>query len=175
MIFFGACGGPKRSPNYIIRIPPDWPILLNNVIELRRNELPGLQRWNYRLDESVQFRLPNTGDSDTSPEKELILEHDGTSKALARLSTVEVGQLEDTGVYTLKDGEQVIGQFAVNFHDVDESTLTDLRPGVREPIVPTQAAGITLDNPYSWLIMLGIVLILAVAFLDWYVLRPRVV
>ncbi len=34
----------------------DWPILLSNLIELRRDDLPGLHQWNYRLNETVRFR-----------------------------------------------------------------------------------------------------------------------
>ncbi len=34
----------------------DWPILLSNLVELRRDDLPGLHQWNYRLNETIEFR-----------------------------------------------------------------------------------------------------------------------
>ena len=156
---------------------PDWPILLSNLVELRRDNLPGLRRWNYRLDEIVRFRFRDQNsektESDEQPSGDLVIEHGGKSRPLVRTSTIEISQLDDPGIYSIKDRDQLVGRFAVNFHDVDESKLTGLRPGIREPIRRAKSAGIILDNPYSWLIMLGIILILLVAFMDWSVLRPK--
>ena len=36
---------------------PDWPILVSNLIEMRRHDLPGPERWNYRVGEWVRVRL----------------------------------------------------------------------------------------------------------------------
>ena len=36
---------------------PDWPILISNLIEMRRQSLPGPERWNYRVGEWVRVRL----------------------------------------------------------------------------------------------------------------------
>ena len=36
---------------------PDWPILISNVVEMRRQALPGPERWNYRVGEWVRVRL----------------------------------------------------------------------------------------------------------------------
>lgn len=36
---------------------PDWPILMSNLVEMRRQALPGPERWNYRVGELVRVRL----------------------------------------------------------------------------------------------------------------------
>ena len=171
---------------------PDWPILLSNLIELRRDNLPGLRRWNYRLNEEIRFRLiedaPSTTTAATSgdasaknaeretelPEssRPLLLVHHGQKRSLARAPIVEVPPLEEADVYTILDGDRPIGEFAVNFFDSEESTLTDLRPGRRDPTEEAASSGFQIDQPLTWLILVGIVLILLVALSDWHVLRP---
>lgn len=170
---------------------PDWPILISNLIELRRDNLPGLRRWNYRLNEEIRFRLVEdtplastamTGDTSTKSNdaasdssessRPLLLVHHGQKRPLARASIVEVPPLDEADVYTILDGERPIGEFAVNFHDPDESTLTGLRPGRRDPAEEAASSGFQIDQPLTWMILVGIVLILLAAFADWYVLRP---
>lgn len=167
---------------------PDWPILLSNLIELRRDNLPGLRRWNYRLNEEIRFRLiedappdptaaakvtDNAQDSAEPVSRSLLLVHGAQKRPLARSTIVEVPPLDEAAVYTILDGEQPIGEFAVNFYDAEESTLTGLRPGVREPKEESSSlGGFQIDQPLTWMILLGIVLILLAAFADWRVLRP---
>ena len=163
---------------------PDWPILLSNLIELRRDNLPGLRRWNYRLNEEIRFRLiedappttaaasgENANDS-TGSLRPLMLVLHGQKRPLARAPIVEVPPLEEADVYTILDGDRPIGEFAVNFFDSEESTLTDLRPGRRDPTEEAAASGFQIDQPLTWLILVGIVLILLAALTDWRVLRP---
>lgn len=171
---------------------PDWPILLSNLIELRRDNLPGLRRWNYRLNEEIRFRLiedaPPTTTAATSgdasaknvekaydvPEssRPLLLMHHGQKRPLARAPVVEVPPLEEADVYTILDGDRPIGEFAVNFFDSEESTLTDLRPGRRDPTEEAASSGFQIDQPLTWMVLVGIVLILLAALTDWRVLRP---
>ncbi len=154
---------------------PDWPILLGNLVELRRDNLPGLRRWNYRLNEEIRFRLfEGTDDPSADSSADLVLVHGGKTRPLARTPIVEIPPLDDTGVYEVRDGNRSVGRFAVNFFDPEESQLTTLAPGTRQPAVEVDAATFALDNPYSWLIMLGIMLILVVMFADWFVLKPKV-
>src|SRR5439155_11416259 len=76
---------------------PDWPILLSNLIELRRDDLPGLRRWNYHLGEDVRFRLFE-GDVDPAEEsRPLTLVHGEKTKPLARSSFVEIPAIDETG------------------------------------------------------------------------------
>lgn len=169
---------------------PDWPILISNLVELRRDNLPGLRRWNYRLNEEIRFRLlddapaastasgdpPSTTPSSRTVEEEasrpLLLVHGAQKRPLARTAIVEIPPLEEVGVYTIVDGPRTIGEFAVNFFDPEESTLTDLRPGRRDPVDESATGGFQLDQPLTWMILIGIVLILLAAFGDWYILRP---
>lgn len=168
---------------------PDWPILLSNLIELRRDNLPGLRRWNYRLNEEIRFRLiedappaattpaadaaKTTDNSNESAVRPLLLVHGNQKRPLARATIVEVPPLDEAAVYTILDGERPLGEFAVNFYDADESTLTGLRPGRREPKEESSLlGGFQIDQPLTWMILVGIVLILLVAFSDWHVLRP---
>lgn len=167
---------------------PDWPILLSNLIELRRDNLPGLRRWNYRLNEEIRFRLVEdappataTSPSDSSVDatneaadssRSLLLVHRGQKRPLARAPIVEVPPLEEADVYTILDGERPIGEFSVNFFDSDESTLTELRPGRRDPTEAAASSGFQIDQPLTWMILVGIVLVLLAALIDWRVLRP---
>ena len=153
---------------------PDWPIFLANLIEFRRDNQPGLQRWNYRLGEEVRFRLFE-GDIDPAEGAghELSLVHEGKAKSLARTALVELTAPEMPGVYEVKAGTETFGQFAVNFFDAEESDLRNLNPGHRLPRIPAKTSSIALDNPYSWIILLGLCLIVLTIFGDWFVLRSR--
>jgi hypothetical protein len=152
---------------------PDWPILLVNFIENRREALPGLRRWNYRLNEAVGLRIDPPATDD--PVDLQLVEPDGTRRTLIRDRNhiVEVTRLDQTGVYRIEEGEQLHGVFAVNFFDPEESTLTSLAPGRHRPTETWEPTRIALDNPYSWLMVLAILLILGSILYDWYVLRPK--
>lgn len=150
---------------------PDWPVLLANLIELRREALPGLSRWNYRLGEDVRFRLfEGEGDASAASDQ-LTLRHAGRSKPVAKTSIVELSALDDPGIYEIADGEHFAGRFAVNFFDAAESDLRNLAPGRRDAGETSAAGSISIDNPYSWLILALVAAILAAVIADWFVLR----
>lgn len=151
---------------------PDWPILIANLVELRRESLPGLTRWNYRLGEEVRFRLfEGDGFAEGSASSDpLKLAHDGKAKSVARTSLVELPSLDETGVYEVQDGQSVVGRFAVNFFDAEESDLRNLVPGHREARKTTGNSSITLDNAYSWVILALLLVLVACVFTDWFVL-----
>lgn len=152
---------------------PDWPILLANLVELRRESLPGLTRWNYRLGEDVRFRLFE-GESDSAASSEqLTIVHDGKTKSIARTSLVELPAPAETGVYEVKDGESLVGRFAVNFFDAEESDLRNLFPGHRAAKDEKGSTSISLDNPYSWVILAALLMIFGIVFADWFVLKRR--
>lgn len=166
------------APAYLLNIDlarsnlgasPDWPILLSNLVELRRNDLPGLQRWNYRLGEDVRFRLYEGAPAEL-PAASLTLVTGQHTKPLTRSALVEIAAPRETGIYEVRDGDQDVGRFAVNFDDAEESDLRHLVPGRRAAVTET-ASQIALDNPHSWFMMLLIALIAAVVFCDWFVLR----
>ena len=161
---------------------PDWPILIKNLIDLRRDNLPGLRRWNYRLNEEIRFRLfegsGNLGSAEFAAGREetaqeLSLRHQGKSRPLARSGIVEVPPLPNPGIYEVFDGENRIGEFSVNFHDPQESSLLVLNTAQRDPTVEPAENETKLDNFYSWMILLCLFLILAAVLLDWKVLFGR--
>lgn len=153
---------------------PDWPIFLSNLVELRRDALPGLRRWNYRLNEDIRFRLfEGTTESDDAASRSLTLTTNGRSRPLARAAVVELPTLDQTGVYTVRDGDQVIGEFAVNYFDASESDLTHLRTGHRSRQLEPEVPDYTIENPFTWLIMAGIFVTILLAFADWRVLARR--
>lgn len=151
----------------------DWPVLLANLIEMRRNALPGLRRWNYRVDETVSLRVPRTENSDQA---ELMLKGpEGSERTLIRdrSDMVEISRLRDPGVYRISEENDSYGEFAVNFFDPRESDLTGIAPGERAAEPVTRPTTLRIDDPYTWLIMLAVLLGLAALLIDWYILRPR--
>ncbi len=150
---------------------PDWPVLIDNLIEQRREALPGLRRWNYRIGEVVQFRFFEG--TDPAPQDALTLVGPHATRKLVHEAVVEIGDLQDPGIYSVKQGDQLWGQFAVNFFDPAESDLRNLHPGRRAAQSTVTDSGITLDNPYTWAIWGGTILILSLLFADWFVLRPK--
>ncbi len=152
---------------------PDWPIVLTNLVELRRDSLPGLARWNYRLGENVRFRLFEGEGEGSAAAGSLSLVHDGKTRPVAKTSLVELPVLEETGLYEIRDGENSLGRFAVNFFDAEESDLRNLVPGRRASKTEAPTGLIALDNPYSWLILVALILILVAVLGDWFVLQGR--
>ena len=145
---------------------PDWPILVKNLVEMCRDALPGLKRWNYRLNEEITFR-PNAGDRGSDP---LTLVFGSKTVPLARGSIVEIPPLQQAGIYEVREGDRSLGRFAVNFHDPVESNLSTLGPGVRDAVSEPPALSYRLDDPFSWLIAAGIAVILVALLADWFVL-----
>eukprot|EP00913_Durusdinium_trenchii_P028484 g26712.t1 len=148
----------------------DWPILLQNLIDLHREALPGLNRWNFRRDEEIRFRPPKKPDGD---DIELTLVHNDETQPVPTGRVIHLPSLLNTGVYELRGEEKTIGRFAVNFLDQKESNLTSLSAGNRPPTTEAPADGFLLDEPHSWLILAGIGVIVALLLLNWYSLEPR--
>lgn len=145
----------------------DWPIFLSNLTELRRRSLPGLTRWNFRLNETVRFRAPETADP-TRPRPELKLVSENDTRPLIRgpKGFVEFASPDESAVYDLKAGDVTVDRIAVNFFDAEESDLSTLGSGVRVSEAD-ESDLFQLDNPYSWLILLGLVLVVACVVFDW--------
>ena len=72
---------------------PDWPILLSNLVELRRDNLPGLRRWNYRLNEDIRFRLFEGQES----EEQVSFERESNPTGLAFDPLARFGDSENAG------------------------------------------------------------------------------
>jgi hypothetical protein len=74
-------------------------------------------------------------------------------------------------VYEVQDGPTVMGRFAVNFFDAEESDLRNLVPGHREAGEQMGNSSVSLENPYSWVSLALLLVLVGCVFGDWFVLR----
>lgn len=148
---------------------PAWPILINNLVESCRDNIPGLRQWNYRVDEGVTFRLPANRQSE--PSAPLVLKSEKRDRKIARGATIEIPPLLELGVFEVRDEDQIVGTFATNFFDPDESDLRELGGGESLAQDDRAASGFSLNEtpPWVWIALAGIVLLAMVG--DWAVLR----
>jgi hypothetical protein len=140
---------------------PDWPILLDNLAELRRADLNGPERTNLAVGESFRFRSDEPGD--------YTLETPTGSRELRSRGMLVIDDLNHVGFYTLTRDGVPVAEFAVHFGDDAESDLTQLESGERRSSaeLAEQRAG------SSWVEMLLAGLALGTLLLDWHFLRPR--
>jgi hypothetical protein len=96
---------------------PDWPILISNLVEMRRQSLPGPDRWNYRIGEWVRVRLGR------DPKGPLRFRCGGIERALPAGRTVEFAAPSPGGLLQILDGDDVLFELGVNFLDEDETNL----------------------------------------------------
>ena len=95
-----------------------------------------------------------------------------SDRTIARLPSVEIPPPAEAGLYEIKDGNQVIDRFAVNFFDADESNLQNLDSGFKEGVA-TQYTDESHEKNLTWLWWL-LLLVAGLAVIgDWLVLRPR--
>lgn len=175
----------------------DWPVLMQNLIKQCRGALPGLSRWNYRCGEEIRLKLPPQTDVVTG---ELTLvpltdNQNGTSKKqtsktqtgdestasqLLVTQLLVIGQTayfpsreQQVGLYEIRRGEKTLERVAVNFIDAKESVLQHCLSGEHTPELETPPDPFRLDEPHSWLILFGVVLLIGLLFLDWWFLRKK--
>jgi len=105
---------------------PDWPILISNLIEMRRESLPGPERWNYRVGEWVRVRLGR------DPKGPLRLRCGGVERTLPAARLLEFIAPSPGGLLQIVEGperaggsEAVVFELGVNFLDEIESNLRD--------------------------------------------------
>ena len=146
---------------------PDWPILLLNLIELCRDDQPGLKRWNFRTYERIRFTL----DAPLTENSRLSLVKDGQSRPLPNTRQIELPLVDEVGIYEVRMDNKPIARFAVNFFDRDESDLLALNSRTQAPVDPVTAESLDLTGIYTTLIMLMLLLLIAAIFADWSVLR----
>ncbi len=151
---------------------PDWPILISNLIELRRGDLPGLNRWNYRLGEGVAFRLkPAENETQQGVEgRTLTLRLDGEEKSISGGTTVAIQPPAKCGFFEIHDENGLLDRFAVNFEDSEESNLRELSAGNRAPRQRQVSAQYQVDPKYSWILLAATMLVLVVLLANWWML-----
>ncbi len=97
---------------------PDWPIIISNLVEMRRRELPGPERWNYRVGEWIRIRF------DRQPAAPLRLRMGALERELPMTRLVDLVAPPPGGLAQILEGDQV--RFEIGINPVDE-TEGDLR------------------------------------------------
>jgi hypothetical protein len=141
---------------------PDWPILISNIVELRRQELSGPERWNYRAGEWIRVRLAG------SPKGPLHYRCGAQDKDLPSGRLVEFVAPVSCSLLEIMEGKDVLFQLGVNFLDENETDLSDRGRGDVGKSEP-QTSGLRAESgpesdPLFWS-LLGIAAIAILA--DW--------
>jgi Ca-activated chloride channel homolog len=146
---------------------PDWPIFISNLVEMRRQALPGPERWNYRIGEWVRVRLGR------DPKGPLHFRCGAVERTLPPGRQLEFVAPSPGGLLQILEGDEVLFELGVNFLDQSEADLrhqatADLgtlaeAPGMRGESGPS-------SDPVFWA-LLAIAGTAIVA--NWCVLSPR--
>lgn len=154
-----------------LQMTPDWPILLDNLAELRRGELGGAVSTSLSIGEAFHYR--ETAPREAAPRLEapatyLLRGPDGERELRAR-GALTIEDLTSVGAYELISDGETIAEFGVHFGDDLESDLRELGTGERASAVELaeQRAG------SSWVVLLLLAAALGAVLFDWIVLRPR--
>ena len=144
---------------------PDWPILISNLIEMRRQGLPGPERWNYRVGEWVRLRLSHDA-------KGPLRFRCGTlERALPVSRQVEFIAPSPGGLLQILDGETVLFEVGVNFLDESESNLR--RQSTADSGAFADVSGLRSESgPASDPLFWGLLTVGAIALVaNWWLLR----
>jgi hypothetical protein len=101
---------------------PNWPILVDNLVQWRALALPGLSRVNLRPGEETVLTL------DSAAERVQLRTPDGKERSLPVQNRRVVVRAEQVGVHELRAGKDVY-RFAVNALSREESDLTRCASG----------------------------------------------
>ena len=149
---------PARST---LQRSADWPILLANLAERRRDALDGPRATNLSAGETfvLQAREPAT----------YTLSGPDGERELRAVAALEIDDLTRAGEYTLRREGEELTRFAVHLADDAESDLRELSSGERDSTRELAEA----RSESSLLVLLLGLGALAAALVDWWVLRPR--
>ncbi len=150
---------PARSS---LQRSPDWPILLSNLVEERRRELPGAAVVNLVVGEETTWRSAESERDDVR----LHLRGPGLDRELGARAALVLGGFDQPGLYALSQGGDVLARFGVRFQDALESDLRNLSSGTRAASVGAADA----PPSASWIEMVLIGAVLAALLFDWFLL-----
>ncbi len=168
---------PLRSS---LQRTPDWPILLANLAEARRDALPGPERTSLALGQRFVHR-PAEEASGLDRSEALVYTLEGplahpsqqaaasTPSRVRDLAVRELLEFDDfdaPGWYRLRFAERDVARLGVSFLDAAESDLRGAGSGRREALV----AAASIDEEFSWLEFAALAGALLFAGLDWWVL-----
>ena len=162
---------PQRSS---LQRSPDWPILLANMAELRRAALPGPERTNLVVGESLRYRPGLERAQPAADDAAAIYQLEGplgttrsTRREVPALEQVVVDGLEEPGLYRLSFADRALAEFALSFVDAAESDLRRMLPGQRPSALETAR----IESELSWIEFALIGCALVLIALDWWVLQ----
>jgi hypothetical protein len=145
---------------------PDWPILISNLIEMRRQQLAGPERWNYRSGEWVRVRL------DRDPKAPLRFRCGAVERTLPAGRLIEFIAPSPGGLLQILEGDDVLFEIGVNFLDETETALRDRSTGESGEI--GEVAGLRTEtsatsDPLFWVLLaIGTTAMM----LNWTLLAP---
>ena len=136
---------------------PDWPILISNLVEMRRQSLPGPERWNYRVGEWVRVRLA------ADPKRPLRLRSGAVERPLPPGRELEFIAPSPGGLLQILEGPETIGggdtvlfELGVNFLDESEGNLRDRQTaavGRFTDVAAVRAESGPESDPLFWLLL----------------------
>jgi len=129
---------------------PDWPILISNLVEMRRQQLSGPERWNYRTGEWVRVRL------DRDPKAQLRFRCGAVERTLPTGRLIEFIAPSPGGLLQILDGDELLFEIGVNFLDETETALRDRSTGDSGEI--GEVAGLRAEtsatsDPLFWILL----------------------
>jgi hypothetical protein len=129
---------------------PDWPILISNLVEMRRQGLPGPERWNYRSGEWVRARL------DRDPKGPLRYRCGAVERALPAGRQIEFIAPSPGGLLQILEGDNVLFEIGVNFLDEIETSVADQSTadtGELAPATGMRAETGATSDPLFWVLL----------------------
>lgn len=152
---------------------PDWPILISNLVEMRRLSLPGPERWNYRVGEWVRVHLGG------APKGPLRFRCGSVERTLPSDRLLEFVAPSPGGLLQIIEGGEGLGEgvvlyeLGVNFLDESEGNLRNQKTA--DVGAPTETAGFRAESgpasdPLFWVLLtIGGAAILG----NWCLLQSR--
>ena len=129
---------------------PDWPIVISNIVEMRRHSLPGPERWNYRVGEWIRAGLGR------DPKAPLRSRSGGVERAIPAGQRLEILALSPGGLLEILEGEEVLFEIGVNFLDETEGDLRKQTTADAGSLAEASGlhadAGVTSD-PLFWMLL----------------------
>ncbi len=142
---------------------PDWPIVLANLVEERRRELPGAVLSNIVVGGSFTWRASIPANDDGAP---FVLRGADSRREHPARDFVVYDEVERPGFHRLERRGVVLSTVGVTFQDASESDLRARSSGTRPAASPANAA----DEGGSMLELALLAGIAALALFDWFVL-----
>jgi len=146
---------------------PDWPILLSNLVDLVRKQLPGQVGRNLPSNEELIYR--HAGPLSDIVEMRLVTPSGQERRAMG-LRELRFAP-EGPGLYRLERQERELARWSLHFVDPSESDLRT-RHSLHRPAVTDAEPGRNQEtHPGLWERNLLSLLLLLLVMTDWWVLR----